>query len=81
MGAKLGFFTALFNLGCLYFNDEIIERNDFLGFKYCLRAAEKGCVNAMRKVEACYKNGEGVEVNIAEAECWDRKASEYETYF
>lgn len=31
---QYGYFTSLFNLGCIYFNEELVPKNEVLGFHY-----------------------------------------------
>jgi len=50
-------------VGVCYYKATGVEKDECMGFKYLLMAADQGHTLAQHNVGWCYKNGRGVEKN------------------
>ena len=57
--AKLGDSYGYFNLGCHYFEGDLVEKNNDLAFKYAKKAADAGHLGACELLAYFYENGFG----------------------
>ena len=77
--ADAGDAGAMYKLGLRYIEGNDIEKNATVGFNWCLKAAEKGNVDAQCLVADCYSIGvpsAGVEKDLYKAAEWAHKAKE-----
>ena len=66
---------AMYNLGILYSNGRGVQQDHSEAFKWYMKSAELGDVEAMLKLGAAYENGLGVVKSYGEAFKWYMKAS------
>jgi TPR repeat protein len=58
---------AMYNLGCAYFDGNIVPQDDKKAVELWMRAGELGCALAHNKVAIAYHDGCGVEVDMTQA--------------
>ena len=66
---------AMYNLGILYSNGRGVQQDHSEAFKWYMKSAEFGDVEAMLKLGSAYENGLGVVKSYGEAFKWYMKAS------
>ena len=74
--ADQGDADALFTLGTLYFDGDIVEEDDERAVELFRLAAEQDDENAMEMLGYCYENGYGVAEDLEQAIHWYQQAAE-----
>ena len=64
----------MYYLGILYSNGRGVQQDHSEAFKWYMKSAELGDVDAMLKLGIAYEDGLGVEKNYGEASRWYQKA-------
>ncbi|MCQ2071023.1 MAG: sel1 repeat family protein [archaeon] len=67
---------GMFILASMYHDGAGLEQSDSKAFEWCLKAAEKGHVNAQNNVATMYVCGNGVKKSATEAFRWFKAAAE-----
>ncbi|KAH8075469.1 hypothetical protein JL721_1476 [Aureococcus anophagefferens] len=58
----------MLNLGCAYYFGRGVDKDHAATVRYYRAAADKGVVKAIRNLSLCYREGEGVDQDVAEAD-------------
>jgi TPR repeat protein len=74
--AKRGDVEAQFDLGEMYYNGEIVEKDFEKSFYWYSKAAEQGNAEAQYNLGIMYNNGRGVEKDFEKASQWYLKSAE-----
>lgn len=74
-GAKLGDYTAMFNVAYCYGEGQGVEANQSEAFKWYKKLANDGNNSAQNNIGAMYQNGTGVTKDSSEAFKWYMKAA------
>lgn len=71
-----GFTPSITELGVIYYDGTLVEKDLQKAFEYFKRSALKNDPLAQNNLGWMYEHGEGTEINIEKAEYWYRIASE-----
>jgi TPR repeat protein len=73
--AASGEVTALYDLGCAYYNGEIVPQDHKKAFEWFQKAADKGNADAQFNIAVAYQNGQGRPKDANQAFFWYEKAA------
>ncbi|MCM1497597.1 MAG: sel1 repeat family protein [Clostridium sp.] len=79
--ARVGLARAMYKLGCLYYNSEIVEQYYLEALKWHLKASDLGCADAMGAIGILYERGHGLQQVKPAARKWYKKAAEAGSIF
>ena len=74
--AKLGFLEAQLNLGVMYYQGEVVSRDNKKAIKWMTKAAEQGFVAAKYNLGQWYREGKGITQDDKKAIEWMTKAAD-----
>jgi len=76
LASEQGEYLAMYNLACMYYFGDGVERDEAAAFSWYQKAGQHGDPEALNRVGVMLENGIGVEKNPAEAFAAYRKSAE-----